>query len=144
MAGEIEKVIGARLKYFRMSRDVTQTKLARMVGLTFQQIQKYENGTNRISVSRLVDLAKVLEFNVDEFFDDIVDTPDGKARIAPDMVESLAQPESVELNRHFSEIDSMHMKRKIVDLVKTIHATQASSFDETPENEPAQPRRYAR
>ena len=129
MAGEIEKVIGARLKNFRMSRDITQTKLAKMVGLTFQQIQKYENGSNRISVSRLIDLARALEFSVEDFFDDIVDTPAAKARLAPEMVEALAQPEMVELNRHFVEIGSLNMKRRIIDLVKTIHATQSIDGD---------------
>ena len=60
--------VGGRLKYFRQEAEITQTKLGACVGLSFQQIQKYESGANRIGASRLFEFGQLLDRHVGEFF----------------------------------------------------------------------------
>ena len=69
--GSIDKEIGSRVRMRRISIGMSQEKLGDMLGLTFQQVQKYEKGTNRISVGRLVDIAKILGVDIHFFFDGI-------------------------------------------------------------------------
>jgi transcriptional regulator with XRE-family HTH domain len=69
--GTIDKEIGSRVRMRRVSIGMSQEKLGDMLGLTFQQVQKYEKGMNRISVARLVDIAKILNVEIDFFFDGI-------------------------------------------------------------------------
>ena len=65
----VDAHVGKRLKLRRKSLDMSQEKLAASIGLTFQQVQKYENGANRISASRLYDIARVLEAPISYFFE---------------------------------------------------------------------------
>src|SRR5919107_3688638 len=67
----IDVRVGARLRLRRMMLGLSQEKLAEMIGLTFQQVQKYERGANRIGASRLYELSRVLDVPVSFFFDDI-------------------------------------------------------------------------
>jgi transcriptional regulator with XRE-family HTH domain len=60
--------VGSRLKHFRVQAGLTQEQLAEAEGITFQQIQKYENGTNRIAASRLYSFTKILGIKADDFF----------------------------------------------------------------------------
>ena len=78
-ATDIDKKVGVNLCKFRLLRGMSQEQLADAVGVTFQQIQKYEKGTNRISVSRLWQFSKVLKIPVDDFYDGI----DGAVRNDP-------------------------------------------------------------
>jgi transcriptional regulator with XRE-family HTH domain len=68
-ATDIDVYVGTRLKHFRILRGFTQEELADEGGITFQQIQKYENGTNRIAASRLFSFAQILEIRTDAFFE---------------------------------------------------------------------------
>ena len=67
--GTIDKEIGTRMRMRRMLIGMSQEKLGEMLGLTFQQVQKYEKGTNRISVGRMVDIANVLGVDIHFFFE---------------------------------------------------------------------------
>ncbi len=69
--GPIDVHVGARLRVRRKLLGMSQTTLGEAIGLTFQQVQKYENGANRISASRLFDLLRVLDVPVEYFFDDM-------------------------------------------------------------------------
>ena len=69
--GSIDMEIGSRVRMRRISIGMSQEKLGDMLGLTFQQVQKYEKGTNRISVGRLVDIAKILGVDIHFFFDGV-------------------------------------------------------------------------
>src|SRR3954471_877976 len=69
----IDAIVGTRVRQRRTLLGMSQEKLGEAIGLTFQQVQKYERGTNRISASRLFGLARVLEVPVSYFFDDIQD-----------------------------------------------------------------------
>ena len=66
----IDQMVGQRVRLARIERGMSQTELATKVGITFQQIQKYERGTNRVSASRLFDIARVLKLEVAWFFKD--------------------------------------------------------------------------
>lgn len=68
-ATELDVYVGTRLKHFRLKNRMTQEELAEAEGITFQQIQKYENGTNRIAASRLYSFAKILGVKTDDFFE---------------------------------------------------------------------------
>ena len=71
--GSIDIEIGSRVRMRRISIGMSQEKLGEMLGLTFQQVQKYEKGTNRISVGRLVDIAKILGVDIHFFFDGVTE-----------------------------------------------------------------------
>ncbi len=70
-ATEVDVFVGARLKSLRKSVGLSQTELANQVGVTFQQIQKYERGTNRIGASRLWSLCQVFDVEPGRFFDGV-------------------------------------------------------------------------
>lgn len=68
-ATRIDIHVGKKLRRFRNARDLSQQKLGTQVGITFQQIQKYERGTNRISASRLYQFARALDVSVSDFYE---------------------------------------------------------------------------
>lgn len=68
--GAVDKHIGAQIRAFRLRAGLTQTELAQALGITFQQLQKYENGSNRIAAARLADTAQVLGVPIQTFFAD--------------------------------------------------------------------------
>lgn len=70
MVHPVDKLVGERIRQLRHLLDISQTELANKVGVKFQQIQKYETGANRVSASRLSDIAGILKVNIGHFFDD--------------------------------------------------------------------------
>jgi transcriptional regulator with XRE-family HTH domain len=118
--------IGARLKFRRMAAGMSQEALGDALGLTFQQIQKYEKGQNRIGASRLFRIARILNAPLGFFFEGI-EPDDGPARdAAAAPLAFLGTPEGIELNLAFSRIPDATTRRKIVDLVRTLGADAAS------------------
>lgn len=67
-ANKLDRHIGARIRELRLSEDVTQEKLAAALGITFQQVQKYELGKNRVAASRLYEIAQALGVGVSDFY----------------------------------------------------------------------------
>jgi transcriptional regulator with XRE-family HTH domain len=116
----IDKLMGARLRMRRMMKGVSQEKLGEAIGVTFQQIQKYEKGVNRISASRLQKLAHALEAPAGYFLESGPSPASGFAESGDEgahVVEFLSTGEGVELNRAFRKIRSASVRRRIVDLV---------------------------
>jgi transcriptional regulator with XRE-family HTH domain len=68
-SGPLDAMVGARVRMLRVNRGISQTALAERIGVTFQQLQKYEQGADRVGVSRLAEIASVLDVSVDEFFE---------------------------------------------------------------------------
>ena len=105
---------------------MSQEKLGVEVGLTFQQIQKYEKGTNRIGASRLYQLSQILDVPIQYFFKDLPSDPgearDGKGTSGEDPViyEFLNSREGLELNRAFVRISDVKVRRSIVDLMRSL------------------------
>lgn len=126
----IDVHVGSRVRFRRMLLGMSQEKLAEKLGLTFQQIQKYEKGINRIGASRLFDLAQVLSVPVQFFYEEVpgngtvVTTllPQGFAEGGPEnsIVEFLKSRDGLELNKAFVRIQDVKARRAIVDLVRSL------------------------
>jgi transcriptional regulator with XRE-family HTH domain len=118
----IDVHVGARVYLRRIERRLSQDKLATRLGITFQQVQKYEKGINRISASRLQEIARILDVPVAYFFEEgtapqtTTASPDNAASI----VAFLSSEEGLALNRAFSYISSRRQRRCIIDLVRAI------------------------
>ena len=110
----IDLTVGRRLKAFRKKMRVSQPQLAGKVGITFQQIQKYENGQNRIGASRLWDIAKALNIPIGDFFDS-----------APS-AEPLSEKERILLN-DFRKIQDPSVIQTILNLVQSLAESQQAS-----------------
>ncbi|MCG7392781.1 helix-turn-helix domain-containing protein [Microvirga sp. ACRRW] len=124
----IDKEVGTRVRVRRISIGMSQEKLGEMLGLTFQQVQKYEKGMNRISVGRLVDIAKILGVEIHFFFDGL---KSGKAESGfaeeespPYIADVMSTPEGLQLIRTFTGIKSAKVRKSIVQLVASLAAQE--------------------
>jgi transcriptional regulator with XRE-family HTH domain len=124
---DVDRHVGSRVRMRRMMVGMSQEKLGDSCGITFQQIQKYEKGTNRIGASRLHQIARILEVPVEFFYEGAPsdqgsgETPvgDGNAR---SMTEFLATSEGLELVKAFTAIKDQKVRRRIVDLARAVAA----------------------
>jgi transcriptional regulator with XRE-family HTH domain len=118
--------VGSRIRLRRNMLGMSQEKLGENLGITFQQIQKYEKGTNRVGASRLQAIASILGVPVAFFFEDVPgqDTAAGRGFAEDDAGDSIlgfcASPEGIQLIRAFVRITDPKVRRRIIDLVKTL------------------------
>ena len=115
--------VGGRVRLRRMILGMSQEKLGEQLGITFQQIQKYEKGTNRIGASRLQNIATVLSVPVSFFFDGAPgqgnsSTSDSKS--GSYVVDFLSSSEGLQLNRAFVRISDSKIRCRVVDLVRAL------------------------
>jgi transcriptional regulator with XRE-family HTH domain len=121
----IDKHVGSRVRLRRMMLNMSQTKLGDELGLTFQQVQKYEKGKNRISASKLLQSAHILQVPVTYFFEDapgIPGAPQAKAT-APSpayVTDFLATRDGLALIKAFMRIKDAKLRRRAVNLVEEI------------------------
>ena len=124
----IDKHVGSRVRMRRMMLSMSQEKLGDALGLTFQQVQKYEKGTNRIGASRLQQISHILQVPVSFFFEGAPHVGDG-GRHGAGMSEApspayvsdfLATSDGLSLTKAFMRIKNNKMRRRIVDLVEQI------------------------
>ena len=115
-----ETRIGERLRFFRLAKGLSQTAVGDRVGLTFQQVQKYEKGINRISVSRLLQFSEILDFDTREFFDGISDRKRESGSKADEISTLISSKTTISLVKDFSKIKSSILKRNIAELVCVI------------------------
>jgi transcriptional regulator with XRE-family HTH domain len=126
----IDVHVGSRVRLRRMLLGISQEKLGERLGLTFQQVQKYEKGVNRIGASRLFDLSTVLGVPISFFYED---APAAEARVQPipgfaetqsgtdsSILEFLSTREGLELNKAFSRIQDVKTRRAILELVRAL------------------------
>lgn len=124
-ANPIDVHVGSRVRLRRMLLGMSQEKLGEQLGLTFQQIQKYEKGVNRIGASRLFELARVLGVKVQFFYDELPGVPTGMVEPGEEyMPEVLATREGLELNKAFARITDARVRRSIVELVRSLASEQ--------------------
>lgn len=127
----IDVHVGGRMRLRRTLLGLSQEKLGEMIGLTFQQVQKYERGTNRVSCSRLFDLARALDVPVSYFFDDMTDEVKGLSPVTmvkepPSREPSASDPdpmlrrETLELVRNYYSITDPDVRRRIYELAKAL------------------------
>jgi transcriptional regulator with XRE-family HTH domain len=117
--------VGNRVRLRRMMMGISQEKLAELAGqITFQQIQKYEKGTNRISASRLVAIADALDCQVTYFFEDLPGAASGPAGEIGSTVNRVigfaASGEGVRLNKAFAGIRNPLMRRTLIDFAQAV------------------------
>lgn len=119
--------VGQRLKARRVGLRISQTEIGAALGVTFQQIQKYENGANRIGASNLYRLAKALNVEVSYFFEDMPAPNKIKALSdQPPAVfehDPMTQPESIKLVHNYFRIGSSSVRGRVFQLVKSIADT---------------------
>ena len=121
----IDKHVGSRVRMRRLMLDMSQEKLGNELGITFQQVQKYEKGTNRISASRLQAMSHILQVPVPFFFEGSPQIAGHvrKGATAPSpayVSEFLATSDGMKLVRAFAQIGDTKLKRSLVRLVEKI------------------------
>lgn len=140
---EAEQAIGARLKLLRKTKQLTQKDLARLLDVKFQQVQKYENGTNRISASRLHKLILALNVSWDFFFPSLnqssysgqsntgmsesdqqpIGAGDMDQMAARDVLRFLETNDGIHLNVAFSQIKDQEQRKSIIKMAETLAKT---------------------
>jgi transcriptional regulator with XRE-family HTH domain len=124
-SGKHDIELGKRIRLRRVETDISQSALAEKIGVTFQQVQKYEKGVNRVGASRLQQIATALDVPVTFFFDD-----DGVGKRASDgkrEVESLLFLDSsfsLRLLRAYASVKSQAVQRQFVSLIESIAANE--------------------
>ena len=123
----VDAHVGWRVRRRRVLLGMSQEKLGEAIDLSFQQVQKYERGTNRIGASRLYQISQVLDIPVSHFFDDLpVDVTTGQpVSLAEDrgpasQGDPLVKRETLELVRAYYRITNAHMRKRIFELVKAV------------------------
>jgi transcriptional regulator with XRE-family HTH domain len=116
---EVDKQIGERIRARRLLLKMSQSTLAQKIGLTFQQVQKYEKGANRISGSRVIDIARAMRCEPAYFFGD------SNGRSPGDELHPLVQrPDAVRLLRAFDRVDGTKVRGMIVGLIEDLGTLQ--------------------
>jgi transcriptional regulator with XRE-family HTH domain len=117
--------VGSRIRLRRKIMGVSQERLAESLGLTFQQVQKYERGSNRVSASKLYEIAATLQTQIAYFFEGLADPSaiqDGE--VAPEaerfVQDFLLMPEGLELAGLFPKITRARVRRRVLDLVRSM------------------------
>jgi transcriptional regulator with XRE-family HTH domain len=128
---------GSKLRLQRRMRSMSQTELAKSLGVTFQQVQKYEKGSNRISASRLQMVSGILGVPISFFFRDT----DLEPKLAEDgeiqrdsLARFISTADGLKLNRAFLAISDQKIRRSVVALVKVLAEAEAAFDGDKPEN----------
>ena len=125
-----DRHVGSRVRMRRMMLNMSQEKLGDALGLTFQQVQKYEKATNRIGASRLHHLAEILQVPISFFFEGAPKLPGrsaarGEVPSPAYVSDFLATSDGLALTKAFVQIKDSKLRRRIVDLVQAIVADRA-------------------
>lgn len=118
----VDRHVGLRIRLRRKELGVSQERLADSIGLTFQQVQKYERAANRVSASKLWEMARALKTSIGYFYDGLGEP---SAEVTPDadrdlVHEFLMTPEGMELAALFPKIRRARLRRKILELVREL------------------------
>lgn len=134
-ANPIDVYVGTRLKIRRNELGLSQNEIGRLTGVTFQQIQKYEKGSNRIGSSRLYEFAKILKVPVSYFFEQyeiaygsIIGLSDNKKNFEDK--NAVTEKEVITLIKNFSAIKDPVHRKSIINLAKTLSKSAEEDLDE--------------
>jgi len=125
-ADPIDANVGNRVRLRRMLVGMSQEKLGELLGLTFQQVQKYEKGVNRVGAGRLFRIARILNVEIPYFFQDVQDNLSGaqsgfaEEAAAPPVMEFVSSGEGLQLSRAFMRIQAAKVRKRVLELVKSM------------------------
>jgi transcriptional regulator with XRE-family HTH domain len=119
----IDKLVGSRVRMRRMMIGMSQEKLAEALGLTFQQVQKYEKGMNRIGASRLLQIANILGVPITYFYEGHETVPMPTEVPVSSPTELTSRRDSIELLQAFNKIENQKLRRALVTLARLISDT---------------------
>ena len=120
-ANPIDGQVGNRVRIRRMLIGMSQERLGDLLGLTFQQVQKYEKGVNRIGAGRLFEVARILNVPVDFFYEGLnAITEGGLGDGAPPVMEFISSGEGLQLSLAFMKIKDAKVRKRVLDLVKSL------------------------
>lgn len=130
----IDRIVGQRLRWRRRELKLTQEQLGEKLGLTFQQVQKYEKGVNRISAGRLFEIAQALGITITYFYegvDELLDLPDTVSLHEADHPPSLPviDTEAMELVTAFQKIGDKSLRRSLLETIRAAAATSDAATD---------------
>ena len=124
---QTDVVVGHNIRFWRLERKMSQTDLANALGLTFQQIQKYENGANRVGASRLMQIAEALGVAIHVFFEGA----GNQVAETESPIKFVADQQAMRLVRAFADIDDATLRRSVVTLVEGIAESRPKSSGST-------------
>ena len=116
----IDRHVGLRIRMRRKELGISQERLAESIGLTFQQVQKYERAANRVSASKLWELAQALHTNIAYFYEGLSEVEAATNLPRESMQDFLLTPEGLELAAAYPRIGSSRLRRKILELVRAV------------------------
>jgi len=118
----VDRHVGLRIRMRRKELGISQERLAESIGLTFQQVQKYERAANRVSASKLWEMSRALSTNISYFYEGLGDPLEMPGSNLPReaMQDFLLTPEGMELAQIFPKITKGRVRRKILDLVRAM------------------------
>lgn len=125
-ANPIDAYVGNRMRLRRMLIGLSQEKMGEMLGLTFQQVQKYEKGVNRIGAGRLYQIADILSVPINYFYDGFVGQDDRVPSVANDdtatkpVMDFLSSGEGLQLTLAFMRIKDGKVRKRVIDLIKSL------------------------
>ena len=122
----IDRHVGLRIRLRRKELGISQEKLAECIGLTFQQVQKYERAANRVSASKLWEMARALNTSIGYFYEGLPARPELARSERSALEDFLLSSEGAELARYFPRIARPGVRRQILELVRTM-ATEADA-----------------
>jgi transcriptional regulator with XRE-family HTH domain len=124
-ANPIDVQVGNRVRIRRMLIGMSQERLGDLLGLTFQQVQKYEKGVNRIGAGRLFEVSRILNVPVDFFYEGVAAQLTGQPGMAesessPPVMEFVSSGEGLQLSLAFMKIKDAKVRKRVLDLVKSL------------------------
>jgi transcriptional regulator with XRE-family HTH domain len=134
----IDHEIGRRIRTRRLAFGMTQERLSELLGITFQQLQKYEKGVNRVTAARLLDVARVFGVPVSVFYE----APEaGRGPAENPFSALLTNREAAELLQAFARLGNAEIRRAVVEFVKTAASAEArtAAGDSEPPSSPPRP-----
>jgi transcriptional regulator with XRE-family HTH domain len=118
----VDRHVGLRIRMRRKELGISQERLAESIGLTFQQVQKYERAANRVSASKLWEMSRALSTSIAYFYEGLGETAEAPGSNVPreTLQDFLLTPEGIELASVFPKIAKGRVRRKILDLVRAM------------------------
>jgi len=127
-ANPIDAQVGNRVRIRRMLVGMSQERLGDLLGLTFQQVQKYEKGINRIGAGRLFEIARILDVPIDFFYNGVGSATDGFAEAGTPVMEFVSSSEGLQLSLAFMKIRDPKVRKRVLDLVKSLAEEEEATY----------------